>query len=85
MNVGDYFSQGRHGWVRLKEHEAPCILKWETYLDEYIAAAGIAADKEGPRFRTPGRSTGMPHRMTQQDGCRLIERHWNNRRSFVFH
>ena len=47
MNVGDYFSQGRRGWVRLhekggKEHEAPCIPKLETYLDEYIAAAGIA-------------------------------------------
>jgi integrase/recombinase XerD len=29
MNVGDYFTQGRRGWVRLhekggKEHEAPC-------------------------------------------------------------
>jgi integrase len=39
MNVGDYFSQGRRGWVRLpekggKEHEAPCIPKLETYLDE---------------------------------------------------
>jgi site-specific recombinase XerD len=37
MNVGDYFSQGRRGWVRLhekggKEHEAPCIPKLETYL-----------------------------------------------------
>jgi hypothetical protein len=32
MNVGDYFSQGCRGWVRLhekggKEHEAPCIPK----------------------------------------------------------
>ena len=53
MNVGDYFSQGRRGWVRLHEkggkyHEAPCIPKLETYLDEYIAAAGIADDKDGP-------------------------------------
>ena len=67
MNVGDYFSQGRRGWVRLhekggKEHEAPCIPKLETYLDEYIAAAGIADDKDGPLFRTTGRSTGTPHR-----------------------
>lgn len=79
MNVEDYFSQGRRGWVRLhekggKEHEAPCIPKLETYLDEYLAAAGIANDKEGPLFRTTGRSTGTPHRMTQQDGYRLIER-----------
>jgi site-specific recombinase XerD len=80
MNVGDYFSQGRRGWVRLhekggKEHEAPCVPKLETYLDEYIAAAGIADDKDGPLFRTTGRSTGVPHRMTQQDAYRMIERH----------
>jgi site-specific recombinase XerD len=80
MNVGDYFSQGRRGWVRLhekggKEHEAPCIPKLETYLDEYIAAAGIGGDVDGPLFRTTGRSTGTKHRMTQQDAYRLIQRH----------
>jgi site-specific recombinase XerD len=80
MNVSDYFSQGRRGWVRLhekggKEHEAPCIPKLETYLDEYIAAAGIGADKDGPLFRTTGRSTGTLHRLTQQDAYRLIQRY----------
>ena len=80
MNVGDYFSQGRRGWVRLhekggKEHEAPCVPKLETFLDEYIAAAGIAADTDGPLFRTTGRSTGTPHRLTQQDAYRLIQRY----------
>ncbi len=70
MDAGDYFSQGRRGWVRLhekggKEHEAPCIPKLEAYLDEYIAAAGIGSDKDGPLFRTTGCSTGTPHRMTQ--------------------
>jgi site-specific recombinase XerD len=79
MNVGDYFTQGRRGWVRLhekggKEHEAPCHHKLEAYLDEYIAAAGIADDKDGPLFRTTGRSTGLSHRMTQQDAYRMIER-----------
>jgi integrase/recombinase XerD len=79
MNVGDYFSQGRRGWVRLhekggKEHEAPCISKLEAYLDEYIAAAGIQDDKDGPLFRTTGSSTGVQHRMTQQDGYRMIQR-----------
>jgi site-specific recombinase XerD len=78
MNVGDYFSQGRRGWVRLhekggKEHEAPCVPKLETYLDEYIAAAGIAADVEGPLFRTVGRISGTPQRMTQPDGYRMIQ------------
>jgi site-specific recombinase XerD len=79
MDVKDYFSQGRRGWVRFhekggKEHEAPCVPKLEAFLDEYIAAAGIAADLEGPLFRTTGRSTGTPHRMTQQDAYRMIQR-----------
>ena len=79
MKVGDYFTQGRRGWVRLhekggKEHEAPCHHKLEAYLDEYITAAGIGGDKEGVLFRTTGRSTGTPHPMTQQDAYRMIER-----------
>ncbi len=79
MNVGDYFTQGRRGWVQLhekggKEHEAPCHHKLEAFLDEYIAAAGIAEDKDGPLFRTTGRFTGIPHRMTQPDAYQMIER-----------
>ena len=73
MNVGDYFTQGRRGRVRLHEkggveHEAQCHHNLETYLDEYIAApAGIADDRDGPLFRTTGRLTGTPHRLTQPD------------------
>jgi site-specific recombinase XerD len=79
MSVGDYFSQGRRGRVRLhekggKEHEAPCVPKLEAHLDAYITAAGIGDDKDGPLFRTTGRFTGRPHRMTQQDGYRMIGR-----------
>jgi site-specific recombinase XerD len=79
MNVGDYFTEGRRGWVRLhekggKEHEAPCHHKLEAYLDEYIRATGIAGDKDRPLFRTTGRGTGTPHRMAQQDAYRMIER-----------
>ncbi len=79
MNVGDYFTQGRRGWVRLhekggKEHEAPCHHKLEQYLDEYLAAAGIGGDKDGPLFRTTGRATGVAHRMTQPDAYRMIQR-----------
>jgi site-specific recombinase XerD len=57
MKVSDYFVQGRHGWVRLhekggKQHEVPCRHNLEQYLDEYIAAAGITGDPDGPLFRT---------------------------------
>ena len=58
-----------------KGHEAPCVPKLETFLDEYIAASGIAADTEGPLFRTTGRFTGTAHRLTQQDAYRLIQRY----------
>jgi site-specific recombinase XerD len=80
MNIGDYFIQGRRGWVRFhekggKEHEAPCHHKLETYFDEYIAAADIAGETDGPLFRTTGQLTGTPHRMTQPDAYRAIQKH----------
>ena len=79
MKVRDYFVQGRRGWVRLhekggKEHEIPCHHNLEQYLDEYIAAAGIAGDPDGPLFRTTGRKTGKQHPMWQQDAYRMIQR-----------
>lgn len=79
MNVGDYFMQGRRSRIRLHEkggteHEAQCHHNLEAYLDEYIAAAGIVNDTDGPLFRTTGRLKGTPHRMTQPDAYRMIRR-----------
>jgi integrase len=81
MKVRDYFAQGRRGWVRLhekggKEHEVPCHHNLEEYLDEYIAAAGIAADPNGPLFRTAVGKTGAltGNAMWQQDAYRMIQR-----------
>ena len=79
MNVGDYFTEGRRGWVRLhekggKEHAAPCHHKLKAMLDAYLAAAGIAGDGEGALFRTTGRTTGTPQRMGQSDAYRMIQR-----------
>lgn len=81
MKVKDYFIQGRRGHVRLhekggKEHEVPCHHKLEQFLDEYIAAAGIAGDEEGPLFRTStGRSGKLNDTaMYQQDVFRMIRR-----------
>ena len=36
----------------------PAHHKLKAFLDEYLAAAQIAADKDGPLFRTTGRATG---------------------------
>jgi integrase len=81
MKVSDYFVQGRRGWVRLhekggKEHEVPCHHNLELYLDEYIAAAGIAGDPDGPLFRTAAGKTGAltGNAMWQQDAYRMIQR-----------
>jgi site-specific recombinase XerD len=79
MKVRDYFVQGRRGWVRLdekggKQHELPCHHSLEKYLDEYLPAAGIADDLDGPLFRTTGRKTGKQQPMCQQDAYRMIQR-----------
>lgn len=64
MRVEDYFVKGRRSWVRLhekggKEHEMPAHHCLEEYLDAYIAAASIEADKKGPLFRSANRRTGQ--------------------------
>jgi site-specific recombinase XerD len=74
MKISDYFLQGRRGWVRLcekggKVHDVPCHHNLEMFLDQYIAAAGRAADPAGPLFRTVA---GLP--MRQQDAYRMIQR-----------
>jgi Site-specific recombinase XerD len=79
MKVKDYFIQGRRGWVRLhekggKEHEVPCHHTLEKFLDEYLAAASIVGDEEGPLFRSVGRKTGRTEALWQQDVYRMIQR-----------
>jgi integrase len=74
MKLEDYFVQASRGWVRL--HEMPAHHNLDRYLEEYIAAAGIAQDKKGPLFRTTkGRSgelIGNP--LLQSDVWRMILR-----------
>jgi len=81
MKVEDFFVQGRRGWVRLhekggKEHEMPTHHNLDRYLEEYIAAAGIAQDRKGPLFRTSkgrgGELSGRP--LLQSDVWRMIRR-----------
>jgi site-specific recombinase XerD len=61
--VADVYWQHRRLWVRLhekggKEHSMPCHHHLETYLQDYIEAAGLAGDREGALFRTTVRRTG---------------------------
>jgi hypothetical protein len=53
MNVEDYYPQGKRWWVRLhekggKQHEMPAHHLLEGYLDDYVKAAGIVAEKASP-------------------------------------
>lgn len=79
MRVEDFYTQDRRGWVRLhekggKRHEMPAHHNLDSYLEEYLAAAGIAADRKGPLFRTVRGKTGQLTRnpMRQQDVHRMI-------------
>ena len=81
MRVEDFYVQGRRGWVRLhekggKEHDMPTHHNLDHYIEEYIAAAGIAQDRKGPLFRTAkGRSGDLTgNSLLQSDVWRMIRR-----------
>ena len=81
MRVEDYYTQGRRGWVRLhekggKRHEMPCQHNLEAYLDEYIAAAGLADEPKSHLFLTVPRRSKLPtgNPVTQPDVFRMIRR-----------
>lgn len=52
------------------------VLLLETYLQDYIEAAGLAGDREGPLFCTAYRRTGVltDRPMTQSDAWRMPQR-----------
>jgi site-specific recombinase XerD len=80
MRVEDYFQQGKRWWFRLQEkggkrHDVPAHHKAEEYLDAYLQAAGIAADKKHPLFRTVDRHGRLtPAGMTRNDVLRMVKR-----------
>jgi len=80
MNVGDYYQNGKRGWIRLHEkggryHEIPCHHNAEQYLDEYLMAAPIADEKKTPLFRTLDRRRELSdRRMHRSDALRMIKR-----------
>lgn len=62
MNVKDVYQKQENLWVRLhekggKHHEMPCQHNLKDWLLEYMEAAGISEDKDGPLFRTLDRKT----------------------------
>ncbi len=80
MKVEDYYTEGRRAWFRLhekggKRHEVPAHHNAEDYLDAYIAAAGIAAERKTPLFRSIDRHRRLTDRpMHRIDAWRMIKR-----------
>src|SRR5580692_947840 len=57
MRVEDYYENGKRGWIRLHEKggkrpEVPAHHNAEAYLDAYLEAAGIRAEKHSSLFRS---------------------------------
>jgi len=81
LKVEDYFPLKKRWWLRLREkggkvNEMGCHHKLEQFLDEYIAAAGIADDKKGPLFRAAiGRTGKLSERpMSRVDAWYMVQR-----------
>jgi len=72
MNVKDVYSSNHRLWLRLdekggKQLTSPCHHNLETYLREYIDAAGI---DDGPLFRAfSGRSTKQNDKRLHRNDC----------------
>lgn len=81
LTVEDYFPQKKRWWLRLHEkngkvNEMPCHHKLESFLDEYIKAAGVKGDRKRPLFRSAigktGQLSGRP--MLRIDVWRMVRR-----------
>jgi len=80
LRVEDYFEHGKRAWMRLhekggKRHEVPCLHNLAAYLDAWIDAAGIAADKKGPLFRAIRKGNKLTENpMAREDILAMIKR-----------
>ncbi len=81
MRVEDYFANGKRWWVRLhekggKQHEMPTHHKLETFIDEYMEAAGIGDAPKTALFRAAmGRTGTLSLRgMNRIDAYRMVQR-----------
>ena len=80
MNVEDYYRQGKQWWLRLHEkggtpHELPVHHAAQEYLDAYIQAADIAAERDSPLWRSMSKARRFGRRrLTRFDVFRMVKR-----------
>src|SRR3954447_6622843 len=81
MKLEDYYPNGKRWWLRLHEkggkfHEVPAHHNAEAYLDAYLEAAGLAADRKGPLFRSVLGKSGklMPRLLRRDNALAMIKR-----------
>ena len=80
MDVDDYYQQGKCRWLRLREkggkhHVIPVHHKAEAYLDAYLQAAGFAAERGSPLWRSLTRTRELgERRMSRVDVFRMVKR-----------
>ena len=81
MKVEDFYPAGRRWWVRLHEkggklHELPAHHNLDGWLHEYVAAAGIGAEKRSPLFRSAiGRTGALSDRpLLARNALDLVQR-----------
>jgi integrase/recombinase XerD len=80
MKVEDYYHNGRRSFLRFhekggKEHEVPAHHLVVEYLDEYLAAAGIAEQPKTPLFRSLVSRWNKitPRPMHRNDAFRMVK------------
>lgn len=81
MNVEDYFAMSsKEWWCRFKlkggkQHLLPAHHQAQLFLDEYLAAAGIADDLKSPLFRslTPSRQLSQ-NRLQTKHAWKMVKR-----------
>lgn len=80
MKTDDYYQSGKRWWIRLhekggKRHEVPAHHNAEAYLDAYLDAGGIRAERKTPLFRSIGKHREiMANAVTRGDVLRMVKR-----------
>ena len=83
MDAKDFFERDGRFWLRLRDRKGafdmPLHPKAKTYLDAYVAAAGIAGEHDAALWRTMTKERGLSgKRVSRVDVFRMVKRRLRN-------